>query len=382
MISNCPVCGSGARRAVMTVSDVPGFCNVLYDTAEDAAAAPRGDIDLVMCDDCGLLYNASFDEALLAYSPEYENSLHFSPAFQAYAEELADRLVSTYDIRGGQVIEIGPGSGDFLSMVCERGDNVGVGYDPSHDPQRAPDHDRISIEVAPYPTTRSVDAKLVCSRHVLEHLTAPGALVSDIRGSLVEGASPVVYHEVPDATYMLEEVAIWDLIYEHVSYFAEPTLRHLHERAGYDVITAGRSFGDQYLWIDARPGEGTDAGPDLTELVTLAERFSDVANARMGEWEQRTADMVAAGPTVIWGSGSKGVQFLNAVRSARDIVAAVDINPRKHGKFVPGTGQPVVGPDDLVDLGVRSVIVMNPLYRDEIAAQVASLGLEADVVSM
>ena len=64
MISNCPVCDSDARREVMTVSDVPGFCNVLYDTADEAAAAPRGDIDLVMCEDCGLLYNASFDEAL------------------------------------------------------------------------------------------------------------------------------------------------------------------------------------------------------------------------------------------------------------------------------------------------------------------------------
>lgn len=382
MIRNCPVCASSSRRAVTTVVDVPGFCNVLYDTAAEAKAAPRGDIELVMCSDCGLAYNAAFDEALLAYSPEYENSLHFSSAFQTYAEELAERLVATYEIRDGRVIEIGPGSGDFLSMVCKRGGNVGVGYDPSHDPERAPDHDGITIEVAPYPTTRSVDASLVCSRHVLEHLTEPSALVGGIRQSLVEGSSPVVYHEVPDATYMLEEVAIWDLIYEHVSYFAEPTMRFMHERAGYQVLATGRSFGNQYLWIDAAPGEVDYAAPSLDELFELADGFSAAASARMDEWAERTAEMVETGPTVIWGSGSKGVQFLNAVPSADELVAAVDINPRKHGRFVPGTGQPVVSPDSLRRLDVRNVIVMNPLYRDEIARSVRDLGVDATVISM
>jgi len=383
VISTCPACGSGSHAEVLRIADVPVFCNVLYISTDEAVDVARGDIELVFCNDCGLLFNAAFDESLVEYSPEYENSLHFSPAFQSYAHDLAERLVGSYGVRDGRVIEVGSGSGDFLSMVCEFGNNTGVGYDPSHDPARAPErHSRIDIRVAPYPTTRSVDALMVCSRHVLEHLTEPGRLVDDIRQSLVEGSTPIVYHEVPDATYMLEEVAIWDLIYEHVSYFTETTLLQLHRRAGYKIEASGRSFGNQYLWLDARPGPTDDVVPDFGHLSTLVEDFEDAATNRILEWTESTAAMTEAGPTVVWGSGSKGVQFLNTVPSASAVIAAVDINPRKHGMFVPGTGQPVVGPADLAQLDVRNVIVMNPLYQDEITAQLADLGLAATVVSM
>ena len=380
MIEQCPACDGVDATEVIELRAVPAFCNVLYDTAEEARQAPRGDLRLVMCPTCGLLYNASFDASLLEYSPEYENSLHFSPAFQTYAMDLAARLVDEYDIRNGNVIEVGSGSGDFLSMVCDAGSNTGIGYDPSHDETRAPEDDRISIVVAPYPTTRSVDALFVCSRHVLEHLEAPAGLIADIRGSLVEGANPVIYHEVPDATYMLEEVAIWDLIYEHISYFSDQTMRYIHERAGYDVVKSGRSFGDQYLWIEARPGTSRDVAPDLQRLRDAAASFGTEATAYIDDWRDRTAALVADGPTVVWGAGSKGVQFLNLIEAASDIVAAVDINPRKVGRFVPGTGQPVVSPESLADMGVRNVIVMNPLYVDEITQSLQDLGVDAQVI--
>ena len=67
------------------------------------------------------------------------------------------------------------------------------------------------------------------------------------------------------------------------------------------------------------------------------------------------------------------------VRGADRIQSVVDINPRKHGKYVPGTGQPVVGPKDLVDSPPDIVLVMNPIYRDEIAGLIAELGITADV---
>ena len=57
----------------------------------------------------------------------------------------------------------------------------------------------------------------------------------------------------------------------------------------------------------------------------------------------------------------------------------MDINARKHGRFVPGTGQQVVDPSALAELGVDTVLIMNGLYRDEIAATLAGLGLDATV---
>ena len=46
-----------------------------------------------------------------------------------------------------------------------------------------------------------------------------------------------------------------------------------------------------------------------------------------------------------------------------------------------GTGQRVVGPDVLRDYRPDLVIAMNPIYLGEIGAQLASMGLGAELVA-
>ncbi len=52
----------------------------------------------------------------------------------------------------------------------------------------------------------------------------------------------------------------------------------------------------------------------------------------------------------------------------------IDINPNKQGGFIPGTGHRIVGPELLTTEPVRHILGMNPVYRNEIEASVASLG--------
>ena len=49
---------------------------------------------------------------------------------------------------------------------------------------------------------------------------------------------------------------------------------------------------------------------------------------------------------------------------------------------MPGTGHPVVGPEALRDDPPDAVIVMNPLYRGEIAGMVAELGISAEILDV
>ena len=78
-----------------------------------------------------------------------------------------------------------------------------------------------------------------------------------------------------------------------------------------------------------------------------------------------------------WGAGSKGVTFLNLVPGARSIRPVVDLNPRKQGMFVAGTGQLIVSPEALADYSPEIVIVLNPAYRSEITARLMAIGLPA-----
>ena len=81
----------------------------------------------------------------------------------------------------------------------------------------------------------------------------------------------------------------------------------------------------------------------------------------------------------MWGAGSKGVTFLNAVRD-EGIEYVIDLNSHKHGRYIPGTGQRVVPPAFLQEYRPDVVLVMNPIYHNEIQGQPRSLKVTVEVL--
>jgi hypothetical protein len=56
------------------------------------------------------------------------------------------------------------------------------------------------------------------------------------------------------------------------------------------------------------------------------------------------------------------------------------MNKRKQGKFIAGTGHPIVAPEGILGRDIRTIVAMNPNYADEIRRTVSQLGSRADVV--
>ena len=77
----------------------------------------------------------------------------------------------------------------------------------------------------------------------------------------------------------------------------------------------------------------------------------------------------------LWGAGAKGATFLNALRDVSGVEYIVDVNPHKHGRFVPGTGQKVVAPEFLREYQPDLIVITNPNYETEIRRAVAKLDL-------
>ena len=101
------------------------------------------------------------------------------------------------------------------------------------------------------------------------------------------------------------------------------------------------------------------------------------------QWEQRLADYKNQGKKVVlWGSGSKGVSFLTTLNLADSIDYVVDINPYRQGYFMSGTGQEIISPDFLNQYDPDVVIIMNPIYRDEIATSLLQRGLHPELLTL
>lgn len=361
---------------------------MLCATRDQALAVPRGDLRLTLDDASGLIRNIAFDPRLMAYGGSYENSLHFSPRFQAYADGLVRRLIERYDLRGKDVLEIACGQGDFLAALCAAGGNRGVGFDPAYIGSGSTQHANVRIEKDYYSDSHAdVPADLICCRHALEHIADPLAFLRRLRRTIGDRPDTIVFFEVPNGLYTIRELGIWDLIYEHCTYFVPDSLRWCFAAAGFDVLDVRAVYDGQFITLEARPATQPAAAPHLSEpvrrqLQEYVAKFSAAYRAKVDFWRGQIADWRACGRrAVVWGSGSKGVTFLNIIQPIGVVDRVVDINPRKQGCFVAGTGQVIVPPQDLTTNPPDAVIVMNAIYLDEIQATLDALAVRAEVVT-
>ncbi len=384
----CPVCSTTNVQPVLEIPQIPILANVLWDNRADALAARRGDMQLTFCETCGHVFNRAFDPALMEYDVHYENSLHFSPRFQQYADWLARYLIARYGLNGKKIIEIGSGKGEFLRMLCEFGQNTGVGFDPSYAAAAEESHPALSFVKDIYSERYSrYQADLVLSRHVLEHIYRPAEFVQSLRHTIGAGNQTVVFCEVPNFGYILRDTALWDLIYEHVSYFSANSLKQLFASNGFNILNLSDAFEGQFLYIEAEPGQSSPPanGSKLLPLHDLAaqvERFANNSQVKLTRWKDQLNSLREHGKrAVLWGAGSKGISFLNMLHVENEIEYIVDINPRKHGKFVTGAGQQIVSPEFLADYRPDTIIVMNPIYREEIQGMAGKIGLHVDLLT-
>ncbi|MGB3245664.1 MAG: class I SAM-dependent methyltransferase [Sulfitobacter sp.] len=317
----------------------------------------------------------------MVYAPGYENALHFSAKFQKFAKELASGLVKRHQLQDKHVVEIGCGDGHMLDLMASEGVATATGFDPSMAGQQTPFIARDNVEiVSEYFQSEQLDRPFdaILCRHVLEHLDAPVPLLADIRSAIGDRDVPV-YFEVPNAGWMLDAVSMWDVIYEHVGYWAAPAITTLFRRTGFKPLSVQTGYGNQFLMVEAQPAEPevgyVDPGTNTT--LNSAVTFAAAANAELAKWRTRLSQM--GGRVVIWGAGSKGITFANALGdAARPIEAFVDLNTRKHGLFAPGVALPVVPPDVLRDIRPDLVLISNVLYEAEIIEQVRGMGLSTE----
>ncbi len=304
MISNCVACGGESLAPLLEVGAVPAVVGALWPTEKAALSAPNGEMQLVICRDCSHVSNAAFDPALVEYDASYENSLHFSPSFQRYADALAERLISRYDVRGKTVLEIGSGKGEFLKSLCEKGGNAGRGYDPTYDGESDAADVTFVRDLYPLDGTGERFDFLVC-RHVLEHLERPHEMLRGLRKGCVNG-DVRVYLEVPNGAFTMSPSGQWDLIYPHVSYFTTASMKSLVERSGFEVLEEGTSFDGEFLYVEAAPadaacGRDGDVDSELAEVADLsshAESFATTYRSTVDGWRRRLANDGSAGTAV------------------------------------------------------------------------------------
>lgn len=387
---SCPACGTGALVEVAAIEGLPVHVGVLWRTRAEATACATGDLRLAYCGSCGLLTNTAFDESLLDYSLEYDNSLHASAVFREFEAELVTDLVTRHGLRGSTIVEVGGGSGRFLGLLCDEGSNRGTVYDPSIPAGAVSDNANVELIPEYFGSDTELGAVdlLVC-RQVLEHVPDLGGFLGPIREALRQRPGSVGYFDVPNSTMLLEDLSIWDLVYEHCHYFVEESAVALLESAGLEIQRTWCGFGDQFLALEVAAatgsgGSGTQPTPDegaSPRLTAAVEAFAEHMSKRRAQWYDRLSRMRAEKQrAVVWGAGARAVSFFSMLGIGDEVAYLVDANPAKQGTYLAGSGHVIRDPGQLEGDGVDLVVLLNGIYREEIQARLSILSPGTELV--
>ena len=391
MSYDCPNCGASGLDVFYEAGEIPVHSCMMLDRMEDALGFPRRALALGSCARCAFISNVLFDPSVQAYTTGYEEQQSFSPRFRTFQTELIGGLIRNYDLRNKDVIEIGCGKGDFLIELCATGKNRGIGIDPTSAPERSEGSGRAEVRFLNelYGQQHAdLPADFVCCRHTLEHIPATNEFVGLIREVIGDRRDVVVFFDVPAVERVLEEEAFWDVYYEHCSYFSLGSLARVFRRNRFEIVELRKDFDDQYLTVVARPvhAESKAERPEEDDIPRIAQSvstFQEGVRHTIDGWRDRLTELKRQGRRIaVWGSGSKCVSFLGAMGSGLEIDAIVDINPFRHGKWLAGIGKQVEAPESLVTSRPDLVVIMNPIYLDEIRGRLETMGISAEATAV
>jgi SAM-dependent methyltransferase len=387
----CPSCLSNGIFVFHKLNNVPVNSVLNIPTRETALNFPKGNISLGFCRNCGFISNVAFDPGLLEYSSSCEESQGFSETFNAFAHRTATYLIEKYDLYNKNILEIGCGKGEFLTLLCNIGKNRGVGFDPAYVSREneSKNGNRVTF-IKDFYSERyaSYYGDMICCRMTLEHIISTANFVSIVRRSIGNRANTIVFFQVPDVTRILRDCSFEDIYYEHCSYFSPGSLARLFRKCGFDLIELRTEYDGQYLVLEAKPASGEvrtglPIENDLDKLKNYITSFQNNYQAMIDSWQKQLRQIKAnAKRAVLWGSGSKGVAFLTTLGIYDEIEYVVDINPYRQGSYMAGTGQAIVAPGYLREYKPDIVIIMNPIYREEIQQDLCRMGLAPEILTL
>jgi len=386
----CKACSSLKTTLFYKIEQVPVNSVLLIPDKFEATNISTGDVSLAFCNNCGFIFNAKFNPIVQEYSSRYDPTQGFSSTFNTFHKKLATSIIEKYNLNKKKIIEIGCGKGEFLHLLCEMGDNQGIGFDPAY----TEDHDRLKVNknikfIRDFYSEKYAyySADFICCKMTLEHIQDVYGFLNILRNSLDNNQDAIVFFQVPDVERILQEIAFWDIYYEHCSYFSRSSLAMLFNRAGFQVRDVWNDYGNQYLMIEAQISKAKtnpfNFNNDTDSLMKKIDAFQKNFPIKRDAWKEFIKENHKnSKKIVLWGGGSKGVAFLTTLNIINEIEYVVDINPHRDGTYMAKTGQKIVSPIFLRKYKPDIVIIMNPIYKNEIRNDLKALGLQPEIFTV
>ena len=331
----CPNCG-GTARFYAQIDNSPCLQNVLYRSRSDAQHTQTVNARFFVCESCVYLFNPDFSVKETHYDLDYNNDQSRSRVYREHMQSVS-QFIGKYIDQGDKVLEIGCGNGQLLGLLKDNGANI-RGYDPSYQGDFGVE-EYISKD---YWSPQQDDPHdLIILRHTLEGLHQPTELFQQI--AEISTNDTTLYIEFNDLGSILRNGEMCNLYHECARYFSITSISMFLAKFGFEVHAIEHYAGRNWLGIIAR---------------RLIIGQAKIANMTLMKPYKRI---------LIWGIAGRSIQFIthNSV-PLESIEFAVDLDPRKQGKYLPVKGQKILSPEEAIRYKPELVIVLNSAYKEEV----------------
>jgi hypothetical protein len=313
-------------------------------------------------------------------------------AWKVHLEAVASWIAAWPRIyRGQTVIDIGCGTGEFLSVLKAKHPNaIYYGFEPSNDAREITDYRVVRDFFIPERDLKRYRPAILTCRHVMEHMENPREFLSEIAyWSEKYQLEPVCLFEVPRFDLALASGRIGDFMYEHVSHFSWKSLDLALQLSHFFVSEMRCMHNDEVLAAIVQPRV-----PEIRRLKQVAVEFKASVGQQFSSVHTFLRNARAVGQKVaFWGAAGKGAAFLNfhnisdlclseTLNQPKSSFLVVDSDPNKFGYCVPGTGQVIYSPEILLSYKPDVIIVTAAWHAKSILAEIRQLGLQCPALTM
>ncbi len=383
---SCRGCGGSDLRIFLDLGDLP-LADALVVPERLNEPEERFPLRVAFCSACALVQITEDVDPRKLFVDNYHYFSSFSDQLLDHSHQHALGLIESQKLGTSSfVVEIASNDGYLLKSFVERGIPV-LGFDP------APEQARHAIEIG-VPTqveffTQEVarrtkatygPADVILANNVMAHIPDLNDFVAGM--SDLVSAAGVITIENPSVAELIRRCAFDTIYHEHYFYHSCLSVDTLMRRHGLylnDVERFPDLHGGTNRWIVQRFERPTER----LQAALLEERSSGLGSfeyyADFGQRVDRLrADLMSIieglrseGKTIAaYGAAAKGATMLNVMGITREMVPyVIDRNHHKHGRHMPGTNQPIVGPEVLYSDPPDVVLLLAWNFAAEIMAQ-------------
>jgi SAM-dependent methyltransferase len=320
-----------------------------------------------------------------AYFSSYSTSL--LEASRRFADEVVGRL----PLRpGDRVIEVASNDGYLLQYFLGRGLDV-LGVEPAGNVAALAVQRGVPTVVRFFGSGVAREliasggrARLIVANNVLAHVPALNEMIGGLRLLLAPGGLLTV--EVHHLLRLVQDCQFDTIYHEHFQYFSLRSARDVFALNGLtvaDVEEIPAQGGSLRLHL-RHVNEDVEVTPRVAEVLDRedAAGLNDPASAaafvarveevRHGLRSFLEASRLAGRSVVCFGAAAKGNTLLNVCGVGADLIDyAVDSNPHKQGRFLPGTHIEIHPPSRIGETRPDFVLLLAWNLRDEITQAMA-----------